>query len=51
MAEELKKGSNILFGTVVITMILDPDYQQGDIDSAAFIISGHYDRKFPHVIK
>jgi len=35
--EELKKGSNILFGTVVITMILDPDYQRDDIDSAELI--------------
>ena len=35
--EELKKGSNLLFGTVVITMILDSDYQRGDIDSAELI--------------
>lgn len=35
--EELKKGSNILFGTVVVTMILDPKYQRGDIDSAELI--------------
>jgi hypothetical protein len=35
--EELKKGSNILFGTVIITMILDSNYQRGDIDSAELI--------------
>ena len=35
--EELKKESNLLFGMVVITMILDPNYQRGDIDSAELV--------------
>ena len=35
--DELKTESNLLFDTVVITMILDPDYQRGDIDSAELI--------------
>jgi hypothetical protein len=35
--EELKKESNVLFGMVVITMILDLNYQRGDIDSAKLI--------------
>jgi hypothetical protein len=32
--DELKIESNITFGMVVITMMLDPNYQRGDIDSA-----------------
>src|SRR5688572_6461279 len=32
--KELKKGSNLLFRTVIITIILDSNYQQGNINSA-----------------
>ena len=32
--EELEIKSNVTFGMVVITMMLDPNYQRGDIDSA-----------------
>jgi hypothetical protein len=35
--KELKKGSNILFGTIIIIIILDSNYQQGDINSAELI--------------
>lgn len=36
--EELEEEeSNAIFGMVVITMMLDPNYQRGDIDSAELI--------------